>query len=218
MSGGTWGSAGTTAYVNYYACWVSGNAANRGKIAKITAQSNGTLTLDITNLTWASVSAGDRVVFGAPFVNNIVDSNDVTLKSGSGTVGLSLYGMCYNNIVRNNRTTGSPTDKAAAIRALAALLASDVNHSGNAGVAPTGYNTVDNNTSVGAYGTMVLDLMDFGSGNGYLNYGDSMTRNTAASGTIGADYHVVATTGNVGDPGVFLSNSAPGGTSITHQT
>jgi hypothetical protein len=216
MSGGTWSTAGTTGYVGYYACWMTGT--NKGKTAKITAQSNGTLTLDTANIDYAAVTVGDRVAFGAPFMYNVVEQNHVTLKSGSGTVGIDLYGLAYNNTVKNNFATGSPTDDAIAIVALAALINSDINQSGNPGVAPTGYNTIDNNTTTGY--NIVAELRNFGgAGNEFLNYGNSLTRNTIqASGAVIADYHVMATTGSVGDPGVAILNTAPGGTVLTHQT
>lgn len=82
--------------------------ALRGRHLAITAQAvvsaSTTISLTIANnsLTsaeFASVTNTDVLAVGYPFFNNLIENNYL---SGTGEVGISLYGTCFRNRIRNN--------------------------------------------------------------------------------------------------------------------
>ena len=100
LSNTGWAGAGNR-YANWHAIVVSGN--NTGKLFKIKSQSDSILTLDIYSDDMKMFRVGDGIVIAQPFICNKILNNYVEGKSnGTSETGISLYGLNYNTIVKNN--------------------------------------------------------------------------------------------------------------------
>jgi parallel beta-helix repeat protein len=149
-------------YVGYDLAFISGNLA--GHTYSISGQSRETFTLK--SLT-SGAAVGDKVVIGATFKRNIVDSNTV---SSYGT-GILLYGMAFGNIIENN-TVNNQKIKVSSLDNLAVATGSATRTYGRA---PSGYNTIINNTVNS--GDISLEYYAIPTMNGHANtYATFITR------------------------------------------
>ncbi len=127
-------------YVGYDVTFVSGGL--NGRTRSIVGQSGNVFTLDSAP---TGVAVGDQVVIGATFKRNVVSSNTITASS-SRWPAINLYGMCYQNLIENNRVrTG-----AIKVESTDNLDVASGSATRTYGRAPCGYNSVDNNVVAGA--------------------------------------------------------------------
>jgi hypothetical protein len=143
-------------YVGYDLIFLSG--ALRGQTRSIVSQTGATFSLSGS---LAGAAVNDEVVIGATFKRNLVSGNTVR-SSGSNWPAILLYGMAFGNRVEGNtvRTGGI---KVESIDNLAVATGSATRTHGRA---PSGYNTVRNNT-VG--GGVSLEYYAIPSINGHVN-------------------------------------------------
>jgi hypothetical protein len=167
LSNHTWPS-----YVGYDMVFLTG--AQSGRTRSIVSQAGNSFTLSSLP---AGVTAGDKVVIGATFKNNLVSSNNVT----AGGMGILLYGMAFGNRIESNTVVNGGI-KVESIDNLEIATGSVTQTYGRA---PTGYNTVINNTVTNA--DVSLEYYAIPTINGHANtyttyrsYGNNVYGNTAS--------------------------------------
>lgn len=175
LTNAAWAAAGSK-YVGYYMCFNTGGIA--GQVAKITASSNGTFTLDLTAAQYAAIAASDAVVIGAPTLQNVIANNYVDASARGTTLSIALYGLAYLNTVIGNTVVG----KDIRVVGLNSLVKSSPNVTNTFGMGPSESNTIVGNTFRKA--GLSVDYLDFASSPSYTQHGNLVGLNQYSGGGL----------------------------------
>jgi hypothetical protein len=128
----------------------------------------------ITADVMSEVEAGDVVIIGAPFTNNIIQGNNIVMPHGPLTTGIFLYGLCYYNLVDSNivRCLSSDSGKPGIrVRSLGGLnKTNSLTNPPGGRDAPSENNTLSNNLLINC--DEVSDYYGYGSATPYHSVGN----------------------------------------------
>jgi hypothetical protein len=215
LSGSAWSTAGSKWQYSYLHVF-SGNGI--GQTHKITAMSNATLTLgeaDATDL--GKIAAGDMIVIGAPYRDNVIDDNFVDGRN-STTFSIYLYTFCTRNIVKGNTTQGAPIGTGST-NSMAAVTGSIT---GGLTAAPASNNIFSNNICSGAplvapgyfnaKAGIHLLYLNYGGNADFYTVGNLLSGNIVRGGQITLQRNEQLDIGNVYDRPIVATNPPPSGT------
>jgi hypothetical protein len=177
LSHADWKRTGNPSYVGYDMVFLSGDLI--GQTRRIAGQSGATFTLDKSVY---GAAKGDIITIGATFKHNIVRNNKIN--SPNLDDGITLYGMCFQNIIENNNLV---RDTNISIVSADNLVRSEGSVTRTWGRAPCGYNLVKGNSVGGriiltryAWPVMKGHINTYGP---YYSYGNSVIDNKISIAT-----------------------------------